>query len=59
MIQGIDHAVILVNDLDVAIANYTDLGFTVIPGGEHTMVRPTTHSSFLLSRGSGTAATWN
>jgi catechol 2,3-dioxygenase-like lactoylglutathione lyase family enzyme len=36
MIRAIDHIVILVADLDAAIADYTALGFTVTPGGEHT-----------------------
>jgi catechol 2,3-dioxygenase-like lactoylglutathione lyase family enzyme len=36
MIRGIDHIVILVNDLAVASADYLALGFTVTPGGEHT-----------------------
>jgi catechol 2,3-dioxygenase-like lactoylglutathione lyase family enzyme len=36
MIRAIDHIVILVNDLTAAIADYTALGFTVMPGGEHT-----------------------
>lgn len=36
MIRAIDHIVILVNDLAAAIADYTALGFTVMPGGEHT-----------------------
>src|ERR1041384_7550234 len=36
MIRAIDHIVILVNDLAAAIADYTALGFTVTPGGEHT-----------------------
>lgn len=31
----LDHVVILVNDLAVATRNYTALGFTVVPGGEH------------------------
>src|SRR5436190_17210576 len=31
----IDHVVILVNDLQAASADYTALGFTVTPGGEH------------------------
>jgi catechol 2,3-dioxygenase-like lactoylglutathione lyase family enzyme len=31
----IDHVVIRVNDLDAAMGDYTELGFTVIPGGEH------------------------
>lgn len=35
MIQEIDHLVILVNDLDTAVADYTALGFAVTPGGEH------------------------
>lgn len=35
MIQMIDHAVILVTDLERAMQSYTDLGFTVIPGGTH------------------------
>lgn len=36
MIKGIDHVVILVKDLDQAVADYNQLGFTVTPGGEHT-----------------------
>lgn len=36
MILGIDHIVILVGDLEAASADYTALGFTVVPGGEHT-----------------------
>lgn len=35
MIRALDHIVILVNDLDAAIADYTALGFTVAPGGTH------------------------
>lgn len=35
MIQGIDHLVILVDDLETGIANYRELGFTVTPGGKH------------------------
>jgi catechol 2,3-dioxygenase-like lactoylglutathione lyase family enzyme len=35
MINAIDHVVILVNNLDAAIADYSALGFTVVPGGEH------------------------
>src|SRR5436309_5797519 len=31
----IDHVVILVNDLSAASADYSALGFTVTPGGEH------------------------
>ncbi|MGA7730698.1 MAG: VOC family protein [Chloroflexia bacterium] len=36
MILGIDHIVILVSNLDRAAHDYTALGFTVVPGGEHT-----------------------
>jgi catechol 2,3-dioxygenase-like lactoylglutathione lyase family enzyme len=36
VIHGIDHLVILVHDLERAIADYAALGFTVAPGGEHT-----------------------
>ena len=36
MIISIDHVVILVSDLEAAIADYTALGFTVMPGGTHT-----------------------
>src|SRR5258708_13600632 len=35
MISAIDHIVILVHDLDRAVRDYTTLGFTVVPGGEH------------------------
>jgi catechol 2,3-dioxygenase-like lactoylglutathione lyase family enzyme len=35
MLNGIDHIVIVVADLRAAIENYTDLGFTVTPGGKH------------------------
>lgn len=35
MATGIDHVVIAVNDLDQAIADFTEAGFTVTPGGEH------------------------
>ncbi len=36
MIQSIDHIVILVSDLEEAVRDYTELGFNVVPGGEHT-----------------------
>lgn len=36
MIKSIDHIVILVADLAQATTDYTALGFTVVPGGEHT-----------------------
>ena len=32
---SIDHIVIAVADLDAAVRDYTALGFTVLPGGEH------------------------
>ena len=35
MIRAIDHMVILVEELEAAIADYTALGFTVMPGGTH------------------------
>ncbi len=35
MIQGIDHLVIVVNDLEGAADDYRRLGFTVVPGGQH------------------------
>lgn len=35
MISGIDHLVIISNDLNDAVANATEAGFTVIPGGTH------------------------
>src|SRR5512132_1704044 len=35
MIQGIDHLVIVVKDLDQAARDYRQMGFTVVPGGQH------------------------
>ena len=35
MLQGIDHIVIVVNDLEQATKDYEQLGFTVVPGGKH------------------------
>jgi Glyoxalase-like domain len=35
LLTRLDHLVILVNDLDLAAADYERLGFTVTPGGEH------------------------
>lgn len=35
MAKSIDHVVILVADLEPAIAQYRQLGFTVVPGGRH------------------------
>src|SRR5438874_5895943 len=34
-IRGIDHLVIMLKELEPAILAYRDLGFTVVPGGEH------------------------
>ena len=36
MLLGIDHLVIAVKSLETATKDYTDLGFTVVPGGRHT-----------------------
>jgi catechol 2,3-dioxygenase-like lactoylglutathione lyase family enzyme len=36
MLLGIDHLVIAVKSLEAATKDYTDLGFTVVPGGRHT-----------------------
>jgi hypothetical protein len=35
VLTRLDHLVILVRDLDRAVRGYEELGFTVIPGGEH------------------------
>ncbi len=35
MIEGIDHIVILVEELDTAVAGAVSAGFTVTPGGQH------------------------
>ena len=35
MLLGIDHLVVVVPDLETAIRNYGELGFTVVPGGRH------------------------
>jgi hypothetical protein len=35
MIQGIDHLVVVVKDLDQAAKDYEQLGFTIVPGGQH------------------------
>jgi catechol 2,3-dioxygenase-like lactoylglutathione lyase family enzyme len=35
MIRGIDHVVILVDELEAATARYRKLGFTVVSGGRH------------------------
>ena len=35
VITGIDHVVVVVQDLEAAVRDYTALGFTVTPGGTH------------------------
>lgn len=35
MLTGIDHLVVVVSDLEAAIASYEQLGFTVVRGGRH------------------------
>ena len=35
MLTGIDHLVVTVPDLAASIESYTELGFTVVPGGRH------------------------
>lgn len=37
MLQGIDHVVILVSDLEKAIDSFTRLGFSVVAGGRHNV----------------------
>ncbi len=49
MLTGIDHIVILVSDLETAIRNYEQLGFTVVPGGRH----PTLTHNALISFADG------
>lgn len=46
MIHAIDHVVILVNDLASTVADYTALGFTVTPGGEH--IGGATHNALVV-----------
>ncbi len=46
MLQCIDHVVVLVNDLDTAIADWQAAGFTVTPGGTHTA--GTTHNALVV-----------
>src|SRR5262245_48940020 len=35
MLNGIDHLVVVVPELEAAIASYRGLGFSVVPGGRH------------------------
>ena len=37
MFQGIDHFVVVVSELESAIASYTQAGFTVVRGGKHNI----------------------
>jgi len=46
MIQGIDHLVVVVKDLAQAAKNYEQLGFTVVPGGQHPVGSHNALSSF-------------
>jgi catechol 2,3-dioxygenase-like lactoylglutathione lyase family enzyme len=48
MLLGIDHLVIAVNSLETATKDYTDLGFTVVPGGRHTGIG--TYNSLIAFR---------
>jgi catechol 2,3-dioxygenase-like lactoylglutathione lyase family enzyme len=45
VIRGIDHIVIVVRDLETAIADYADLGFTVVRGGRHSGLN--THNALI------------
>ncbi len=44
MLQGIDHLVVVVPDLQAAIRNYGELGFAVVPGGRHPVA---THNALI------------
>ncbi len=46
MSLSLDHVVILVSDLDAAIADYTALGFNVQPGGTHA--EGATHNALIV-----------
>ena len=35
MLKRIDHLVVVVPDLEIAVRDYSDRGFTVVPGGRH------------------------
>ncbi|MGH7931774.1 MAG: VOC family protein [Candidatus Binataceae bacterium] len=45
MLTGIDHMVIVVGDLDAAVADFTQLGFTVVRGGRHPSIG--THNALI------------
>lgn len=44
----LDHAIIVVNDLDAARADFSQLGFTVLPGGVHAS--GATHNALIVFR---------
>ena len=44
----LDHVIIAVDDLDTAVEDYRELGFTVIYGGEHAS--GTTHNALIIFR---------
>jgi hypothetical protein len=45
MLRGVDHIVIVVDDLDHAAMDFTGLGFTVVPGGRHAGLN--THNALI------------
>ena len=49
MLTAIDHIVIVTRDLDAAVVSYRRLGFTVVPGGRHSVA---THNA-LIALGDG------
>src|SRR5215218_1115762 len=49
-ITGIDHAVVLVHDLDAARSRYERLGFTVAPRGLHPSEHGTGNHTVMLER---------
>ncbi len=51
MLQGIDHLVIAVPDLQTAITNYEALGFRVVPGGRHPVTHGTHNALIALQDG--------
>ena len=57
MIRGIDHIVILVRDLAAPSGDYTALGFTVMPGGDHT--GGATHNALIAFKRSEPGHRWS
>jgi catechol 2,3-dioxygenase-like lactoylglutathione lyase family enzyme len=51
MIQGIDHIVVVVDDLNEAIADYAESGFSVVAGGRHAGLN--THNALIAFADSG------